>query len=193
MLRHIPNKYTAPMVLAALDAVPGLKGRYDFFYLPLDARRGANLGFAFINCADAAAAAACTSSFHGAPWPAFCSRKVCAVCPARVQGRAALAAHFRGAKFGSGGGGGGSGSGSGLGGGPLLFEVEGGGGGGGAAAGSGGLPVPPPPPPPPAAVAGGERGEGGQDEGGRTSDGGDGTAAEPAPPAPPPAARAEGE
>jgi len=127
MLRHIPNKYTAAMVLAALDAVPGVAGRLDFFYMPVDARRDANLGFAFVNCVDEAAAAAVVAAFHGSTWPAFHSRKVCAVCPARVQGREALAAHFRGAKFGSGGGGGGR---------PMVFEVAG--------AGAGEEPPPPP-------------------------------------------------
>ena len=142
MLRHIPNKYTPAMVLAALDAAPGVGGRYDFFYMPTDARHGhANLGFAFVNCVDGAAADAVVAAFQGAPWPAFHSRKVCAVCPARVQGRAALAAHFRGcARFGGGSeGGNGNGNGNGNGGGssgcgrPLTFEVEGGGGGGGEA------------------------------------------------------------
>jgi hypothetical protein len=68
MLRHIPNKYTARMVLALLDAAPGVGGRYDFFYLPVDGRKGdANLGFAFVNCVDGAAAAAAAAAFHGAP------------------------------------------------------------------------------------------------------------------------------
>ena len=58
-----------------------------------------NLGYAFVNCTGPAAAAACAAALHGARWSAFNSRKVCAVAWARVQGRAALVDHFRGARF----------------------------------------------------------------------------------------------
>eukprot|EP00438_Fugacium_kawagutii_P034564 Skav216757 [mRNA] locus=scaffold3303:12117:15736:- [translate_table: standard] len=48
MLRNLPNNYTRDMFLSLLDE-EGLSGLYDFVYLPMDFRRDANLGYAFVN------------------------------------------------------------------------------------------------------------------------------------------------
>ena len=98
MLRNIPNKYTQHMLMHVLDGA-GLRGLFDFVYLPVDFKNRCNLGYAFLNCVSPAAAAHAASLLHGAAWAEFASRKVCAVARARVQGRAALVDHFRGARF----------------------------------------------------------------------------------------------
>merc|ERR1719487_189195 len=48
MVRNIPNNYNRTMLLDLLDSL-GFSGRYDFVYLPMDFRRNANLGYAFVN------------------------------------------------------------------------------------------------------------------------------------------------
>ena len=75
----------------------GARARADTPFPPPS--HSCNLGYAFVNCTGPAAAAACAAALHGARWSAFNSRKVCAVAWARVQGRAALVDHFRGARF----------------------------------------------------------------------------------------------
>jgi len=99
MVRNIPNKCTRSGLLAALLAGGIAAASVDFVYLPVDFKHRCNLGYAFVNCTSAGATAALHDAFHGRPWPEFRSRKVCAVTYARLQGRVALAAHFRTARF----------------------------------------------------------------------------------------------
>ena len=99
MLRNIPNKCTRSGLLASLEAGGIAVAAVDFVYLPVDFKHKCNLGYAFLNCTSAAATRALHDAFHGRPWPEFRSRKVCAVTYARLQGRTALAAHFRTARF----------------------------------------------------------------------------------------------
>ena len=99
MLRNIPNKCTRGGLLAALAAGGVAAPAVDFVYLPVDFKHRCNLGYAFLNCTSAGATRLLHDAFHGRPWPEFHSRKVCAVTYARLQGRAALTAHFRAARF----------------------------------------------------------------------------------------------
>ncbi|RWW62494.1 hypothetical protein BHE74_00030375 [Ensete ventricosum] len=62
--------YTSKMLLAAIDETH--KGTYDFLYLPIDFK-----------------------AFHGKKWEKFNSEKVASLAYARIQGRAALIAHFQ--------------------------------------------------------------------------------------------------
>ena len=93
MLRNIPNKYTQPTLLQALDA-KGFKGVYNFFYLPVDYKNHCNMGYAFINFVDHQGAMRFMSTFKGYQLPAK-STKVCDTCWARVQGLKANVEHYR--------------------------------------------------------------------------------------------------
>eukprot|EP00929_Paragymnodinium_shiwhaense_P026088 TRINITY_DN15588_c0_g2_i3.p1 TRINITY_DN15588_c0_g2~~TRINITY_DN15588_c0_g2_i3.p1 ORF type:complete len:296 (-),score=38.04 TRINITY_DN15588_c0_g2_i3:64-951(-) len=48
MLRNLPNDYTRDMLTELLDEL-GFSAQYDFVYLPVDFKRWAGLGYAFIN------------------------------------------------------------------------------------------------------------------------------------------------
>lgn len=93
MLRNIPNKYTQPTILQALDA-KGFRGLYNFFYSPIDYKNACNMGYAFINFVDHAAALKFLTVFKGYQLPAK-STKVCDTCWARVQGLKSNVEHYR--------------------------------------------------------------------------------------------------
>jgi hypothetical protein len=98
MVRNIPNKYTQQTMIAMLEDA-GLRGTFDFFYLPIDFRNRCGLGYAFVNFLSSAAAAKAYRHFHGRRWDEFNSKKVCEITYARVQGRDSLVQHFKTAKF----------------------------------------------------------------------------------------------
>lgn len=94
MIRGIPCGLTQEAVLALLDDA-GLKGTYNFFYLPVDPVKNANLGYAFVNFVKQQFADHCTTVFSGvqlAPWR---SAKRCSVSLATMQGLPQLTEHFR--------------------------------------------------------------------------------------------------
>merc|ERR1719161_2172719 len=78
MLRNIPNDYTRDMLLDLLDS-KGFVARYDFLYLPVDFKRMAGLGYAFVNCVAQADAERMMDKFHGFMDWRFNSAKVCEV------------------------------------------------------------------------------------------------------------------
>jgi len=78
MLRNIPNDYSRDMLLELLDA-QGFAARYDFLYLPVDFKRMAGLGYAFVNCASEVDAEQMMATFHGFRQWRFNSAKVCEV------------------------------------------------------------------------------------------------------------------
>jgi hypothetical protein len=84
MLRNIPNKYTQDVLLEELAV--HLQSM-DFFYLPIDFRNQCNLGYAFLNFKDGAAAQSFQATFDGNRLARFPqSPKVLQVHMARVQG-----------------------------------------------------------------------------------------------------------
>ncbi|KAH9658560.1 protein MEI2-like 4 [Citrus sinensis] len=99
MIKNIPNKYTSKMLLAAIDERH--KGTYDFIYLPIDFKASpyilkmpysfnkCNVGYAFINMTDPSQIV----PFY--QWEKFNSEKVASLAYARIQGKAALIAHFQ--------------------------------------------------------------------------------------------------
>ncbi|XP_068327228.1 protein MEI2-like 4 isoform X1 [Pyrus communis] len=93
MLKNIPNKYTSKMLLAAID--DRHRGTYDFIYLPIDFKNKCNVGYAFINMTDPQMIVPFYQSFNGKKWEKFNSEKVASLAYARIQGKAALIAHFQ--------------------------------------------------------------------------------------------------
>ncbi|XP_022726400.1 LOW QUALITY PROTEIN: protein MEI2-like 4 [Durio zibethinus] len=93
MLKNIPNKYTSKMLLAAIDERH--RGSYDFIYLPIDFKNKCNVGYAFINMIDPSQIITFYQAFNGKKWEKFNSEKVASLAYARIQGKAALVAHFQ--------------------------------------------------------------------------------------------------
>ncbi|KAG7616442.1 RNA recognition motif domain [Arabidopsis thaliana x Arabidopsis arenosa] len=93
MIKNIPNKYTRNMLLAAIDEKNS--GTYDFLYLPIDFKNKCNVGYAFINMVSPKFTIALYEAFNGKKWDKFNSEKVASLAYARIQGKAALIAHFQ--------------------------------------------------------------------------------------------------
>ncbi|XP_022735907.1 protein MEI2-like 1 isoform X2 [Durio zibethinus] len=93
MIKNIPNKYTSKMLLAAIDE--HCRGTYDFIYLPIDFKNKCNVGYAFINMIDPQQIIPFYKAFNGKKWEKFNSEKVASLAYARIQGKAALIAHFQ--------------------------------------------------------------------------------------------------
>ncbi|KAM0934823.1 putative RNA recognition motif domain, mei2-like RNA recognition, RNA-binding domain superfamily [Dioscorea sansibarensis] len=93
MIKNIPNKYTSKMLLAAIDEHH--HGTYDFIYLPIDFKNKCNVGYAFINMINPQHIIPFFQAFNGKKWEKFNSEKVASLAYARIQGKAALIAHFQ--------------------------------------------------------------------------------------------------
>jgi len=85
MLRNIPNKYLQDTLLEEIDGA-GFDGQYDFFYLPMDVRNNANVGYAFINFFEPSDFERFRRHFEGWQFQRAGSKKVATVSPAIVQG-----------------------------------------------------------------------------------------------------------
>lgn len=81
------------MLLAAIDERH--RGTYDFIYLPIDFKNKCNVGYAFINMTDPGLIIPFYEAFNGKKWEKFNSEKVASLAYARIQGKAALIAHFQ--------------------------------------------------------------------------------------------------
>ncbi|GER42754.1 MEI2-like protein 5 [Striga asiatica] len=93
MIKNIPNKYSSEMLLAAVDE--NHRGAYDFLYLPIDFKNRCNVGYAFINMLSPLNIVPFHAEFEGKRWEKFNSEKVASLAFARIQGKAALVAHFQ--------------------------------------------------------------------------------------------------
>ncbi|KAL6984021.1 hypothetical protein U1Q18_017396 [Sarracenia purpurea var. burkii] len=93
MIKNIPNKYTSKMLLTAIDERH--RGTYDFIYLPIDFKNKCNVGYAFINMTNPSLIIPFYQAFNGKKWEKFNSEKVASLAYARIQGKAALIAHFQ--------------------------------------------------------------------------------------------------
>lgn len=93
MLRGIPCSFSPDHLMKIIDAC-GLKGMYDFFYLPRAGNNGSNLGYAFVNFLDAQSAQLCVNTFNGLPLDPVRSVKICTISPGDIQGLANLKKHF---------------------------------------------------------------------------------------------------
>merc|ERR1712147_324950 len=78
MFRNIPNDYTRDMLLELLDS-KGFTARYNFLYMPVDFKRPAGLGYAFINCVAQADAENMLATFQNFRHWRFNSAKICEV------------------------------------------------------------------------------------------------------------------
>lgn len=85
MLRNIPNKYMQDGLLEEIDSA-GFDGTYDFFYLPMDVRNNANVGYAFINFFEPPDFERFRQTFEGYQFKRAGSKKIATVSPAVVQG-----------------------------------------------------------------------------------------------------------
>lgn len=98
MLRNIPNKYSRAMLMERLDQL-GFKGTFDFLYMPIDFGNRCNVGYAFVNFRNQAAASQFLEAFNGVEskvcLPGFNSAKICEVTLARMQGLTANVDHLR--------------------------------------------------------------------------------------------------
>lgn len=93
MIKNIPNKYSQKMLLTAVDV--NHKGRYDFFYLPIDFKNKCNVGYAFINFIKPIYILDFYEEFNNKKWERFNSEKVCEITFARIQGKNSLISHFQ--------------------------------------------------------------------------------------------------
>merc|ERR1719393_1209148 len=94
MIRGIPCSFSQDTLMKLIDN-SGLKGKYDFFYLPRAGKNGSNLGYAFINFTDEEGAQNFMGGFNGVPLDPSRSLKVCTVAPGDIQGLPNLRKHFR--------------------------------------------------------------------------------------------------
>lgn len=78
MLRNLPNNYSRAILLELIDS-EGFAGQYDFFYLPMDFKSRASLGYAFVNLVSPAQAHAFREHFDGFSRWVLPSQKVCSV------------------------------------------------------------------------------------------------------------------
>ncbi|KAJ5675894.1 hypothetical protein N7462_008791 [Penicillium macrosclerotiorum] len=95
MLRNIPN----PMVWLNLKGIldQTSRNRYDFLYLRMDFEMNQNVGYAFVNFADAVDIIPFVEARDGACWPGYdnFTDKVAEISYATVQGKDALIEKFR--------------------------------------------------------------------------------------------------
>mmetsp|Transcript_45903 Transcript_45903/g.121358 ORF Transcript_45903/g.121358 Transcript_45903/m.121358 type:complete len:304 (-) Transcript_45903:708-1619(-) len=96
MVRNVANRVRQAELLDTLCQL-GLVGCVDFLYLPVDFRRGTNLGYFFVNFTSTAACEEFAFAVHGRKFATGSSKKTLHVAASRLQGLAALVENFRAA------------------------------------------------------------------------------------------------
>jgi len=95
MLRNLPNNYSRAMLMEMLDT-EGFLGQYNFFYLPIDFKSGASLGYAFVNLVSSEVVQRFWATFNGFSRWVLPSHKICEVAwSAPYQGLAAHLERYR--------------------------------------------------------------------------------------------------
>lgn len=94
MIRNIPCRFRQVELMSIIDEM-GFEKTYDFFYLPMDSRKNANLGYAFINFESQEVALACQASLDQYMFKTTNSSKACIVKPADIQGIYNNLKHYR--------------------------------------------------------------------------------------------------
>jgi len=94
MIRNVSPKVSQAALRAELHARGFGVPHYDFFYLPMNAEKNANAGYAFVNFCDVNIVAAFVQAFDSTTLPGFPSRRRLQVVPASTQGYEANLQHF---------------------------------------------------------------------------------------------------
>mmetsp|Transcript_67431 Transcript_67431/g.179762 ORF Transcript_67431/g.179762 Transcript_67431/m.179762 type:complete len:333 (-) Transcript_67431:78-1076(-) len=94
MVRNVPNKYTQRMLLKVWKGM-GFARAIDLFFLPVDLRDKANLGYCFVNFVSEEQARLFCEKVDGMKLSIFRSWKILETAEARVQGFAAALHNFR--------------------------------------------------------------------------------------------------
>jgi hypothetical protein len=92
MIRNIPNKYDLELMLSEINE--NFRGKYDFFYLPLDYENNCNLGYAFLNFIEPMHILHFYDLYEGKRWRKFRSTKECHLTFAKFQGKLELCNHL---------------------------------------------------------------------------------------------------
>jgi len=95
MIRNVPRRYTGAAILLELETFVE-PGGYNFVYLPWDAHRSANNGYAFVNLISAQVAMKTSQKMNGACWHYVHSSKVITTMAAHLQGLEMNLVHYAG-------------------------------------------------------------------------------------------------
>lgn len=95
MLRNLPNDYSRSKIIDMLDSA-GFSGHYDFVYVPVDFRRWAGFGYAFVNMISTESAEYAMQQFKGFKDWSVGSEKICSVSWGEpIQGLSAHIERYR--------------------------------------------------------------------------------------------------
>jgi RNA recognition motif-containing protein len=95
MIKNVPGNYNRELLLELVDSA-GFAERYDFVYCPKDFKKGASLGYAFVNMLSANDAQNIISCLDGYRWKHYTGHKVCEMAYGDpLQGREEYIGRYR--------------------------------------------------------------------------------------------------